>query len=134
MSAAFPAFSNEAPAARSGAVEAKTERFIAPRIDMLRREDGLVLLVDMPGTTDKGIDLHVEKNVLTLTGRPETEALEGFEPAYKEYRARPYRRVFTMSEEVDIERIEASLKNGVLRLFFPVSETTKPKKIAVRQG
>lgn len=128
------AFSTETPAARGGALEKQPERFIAPRIDMLQREDGLVLLVDMPGTVDKGIDLHVEKNVLTLTGRPEAETLEGFEPVYREYRARPYRRVFTLSEEVDTEKIEASLKNGVLRLFFPISETVKPRKIAVRQG
>jgi HSP20 family molecular chaperone IbpA len=108
-----------------------TQPVFVPPTDIYETEDAVVLVADMPGVGEKDVDVQLEQGVLTIRGHVTPEDHEGFQPAYGEYRVGDYERSFTLSDEVDPEGIDATLKNGVLRLDLRKKEEVKPKKIAV---
>jgi len=107
---------------------------VTPAVDIYDRKDALVLLADIPGAEAGSVDVRYEHDVLTITARVKGESFEGYEAVMSEYRAGEYYRAFTLTEDIDAEKIEASVKNGVLRLVLPKSEKAKPKKITVTAG
>jgi HSP20 family protein len=115
-----------------GAERTRTRPVYAPRTDILETDDGLVLLADMPGVSPDGVDVTLERQVLTIRGRAEDSPPQGFSPVYREYQPGDYERSFTLSEEIEAERIEASCKNGVLRLVLPKAGPAQTKRIQVR--
>jgi len=112
----------------------KNMKVFIPRVDICETKDAIVLLADMPGVDEKSIDITLEKNVLTLSGRVEPDTYEGYRPAYVEYEAGDFERAFTLSDEIDRDRIEASVKNGVLKLTLPKAEPVKLRKINVKSA
>jgi HSP20 family molecular chaperone IbpA len=122
----------EVSAPAQGAERTRTRPVYAPRTDIFETEDGLVLLADMPGVAADGVDVTLERNVLTIRGRTQDSAPPGFSPVYREYEPGDYERVFTLSEDIEAERIEASVNNGVLRLFLPKAGPAQTKRIQVR--
>jgi HSP20 family protein len=119
----------EAPA---GVERASARRVYVPRVDIYEAGDEVILTADMPGVDEQSVDITLEKNVLMIEGRVEMERPEGYDLAYAEYGIGDYHRTFALSNEVDQGRIEATVKNGVLRLVLPKSEVAKTRKIAVR--
>jgi len=103
-----------------------------PRADVVETKDSVVVLADMPGVDEKSLDITLEKNVLTIFGSVEAQWPKGHTPEYVEYDIGDYRRAFTLSDEVDREGIQASVKNGVLRLTLPKAGPAKAKKITVK--
>jgi HSP20 family protein len=103
-----------------------------PRVDIYENKDSLYLLADMPGVDDKTVDIELEKNILTITGRVENGRIKDATMMYSEYETGDYERVFTLSDEIDRDKIVAAVKNGVLRLELPKAEKVKPKKIAIK--
>ena len=110
----------------------RNRKVYVPKVDIYETKDAMVLIADMPGVDDKSVDITLEKNVLTITGNVESPAYEGKTLAYAEYDTGDYQRAFTISDEVDQDRIEAAVENGVLRLTLPKVETAKIKKVAVK--
>jgi HSP20 family molecular chaperone IbpA len=104
-----------------------------PRVDIYESDGEIVLVADMPGVDEKLVDITLESNVLTISGDVEPVRPDGYELAYAEYRVGDYQRSFSLSNEVDQEHIEATLKDGVLRLCLPKAGPTT-KKIAVKTG
>jgi HSP20 family molecular chaperone IbpA len=107
-------------------------RTFIPRVDIYETEDNFVLLADMPGVNENSVEITLEKNILTINGYANPQAPENYKPAYAEYHYGNYERTFALSDEVDREQIEATVKNGVLRLVMPKAETAKTRKITVR--
>ena len=103
----------------------------APRADIFETKDGIDVLVDMPGVSAETVDITLEKNVLTINGYVEPYGPEGYTLAWAEYRDGDYQRRFTLSDEIDREKIEANIRDGVLRLHLPKAEAAKTRKIAV---
>ena len=97
-------------------------------------DDTTVLLADMPGVDEKSVDINLEKNVLTITGYVQPEISDGHKLVYAEYDTGDYQRAFTLSNEINRDKIEATLKDGVLRLILPKAEAAKPRKIGVKVG
>jgi HSP20 family molecular chaperone IbpA len=123
------------PAAPAGGDEARepVERFLfTPPIDIYETEEGLVLHADLPGVSIKTLDLQVQDNKLTLFGRVGQSAPEGARPVHQEYAVGDYLRSFILSDEVDYERISATMSNGVLKVVLPKSAKAKPRRIDVR--
>ncbi len=104
---------------------------IAPRVDLLEKEDELLLLADMPGVRPEDVDVRFENGELTVHGR-RTAAHADKERALWEYEVTNYFRSFRVTEHIAADRIEAELKNGVLTLHLPKVEAVKPRRIAVR--
>ena len=103
-----------------------------PRADIYETDEAIYLVADMPGVDEHSLDITLEKGVLTLNGAVEPEAPEGFSLTYAEYRVGDYVRSFSLSDEIDQEAIEATLKDGVLRLKLPKILEARIKKIAVK--
>jgi len=103
-----------------------------PRVDIYETKDALVLVADMPGVDEKSVDVQLEKNILTITGCVYTDEAKGRSIVYSEYETGDYERTFTLSDEIDSEKIKATVKNGVLRLELPKAEKAKPKKIIIQ--
>jgi len=103
-----------------------------PRVDIYENKESLFLMADMPGVDEKTVDIELEKNILTITGRAENGRIKDAAMMYSEYKIGDYERVFTLSDEIDRDRIVATVKNGVLRLELPKAEKVKPKKIAIQ--
>jgi HSP20 family molecular chaperone IbpA len=86
----------------------------------------------MPGVDENTVEIILEKNVLTLRGFIDVVAPANHKLVYAEYEAGDYERSFTLSDEIDRDKIEASLKNGVLNVWLAKAGPAKTRKISVK--
>ncbi len=105
-----------------------------PPIDIYETPEGLVLYADLPGVTAEGLDLQVQENRLTLFGRIQNAEPPSIGVIHQEYQVGDYLRSFILSDEVDHDRIQAKLTNGVLRVELPRAARAKPRRIEVSPG
>ena len=110
----------------------KNRPVYVPRVDIIENNDSITLLADMPGVDEGTVDIVLEKDLLTINGTVEPQAHKDHRVAYAEYGTGDYRRAFTVTDAIDHNRIEATVKNGVLKLVLPKGERAKPKKISVK--
>ena len=106
------------------------ERFVSPPVDIYDSPEGLVLLADLPGVAPEDLKVRLEENTLTIQANPK-HLVDG-EATYKEFELVNFFRQFELSEEVDQEKISASLSHGVLKLQLPRAEKAKPREIPVQ--
>ncbi len=102
-----------------------------PPIDIYETPEGLVLYADLPGVDSEGLDLQVHDNRLTLFGRVKTDVSESAHLLHQEYHVGDFLRSFILSDEVDHDRIQAKLTNGVLRVELPRAARAQPRRIDV---
>jgi HSP20 family protein len=119
-------------AAPEGAERTRAARMYTPPVDIVERKDDIVVLADMPGVDEKSVDITLEKNVLSIYGRVEPEIPEGHRLIEQQYGVGDYQRSFTLSGEVDRDRIRATVKGGVLKLVLPKGDAAKARKIEVK--
>jgi HSP20 family molecular chaperone IbpA len=110
----------------------RANRVFIPRVDIVERNEEIVLTADMPGVSEKNVDITVDKNVLTITGKVEDARPQGHALTLREYDVGDFQRVFTLPNQIDQEHIHASVRNGVLRLVLPKAQAAKAKKIEVK--
>jgi HSP20 family protein len=110
----------------------RQRRVYIPRADIYETHDDVVVIVDIPGVDEKSVDITLEKNVLTINAYPTDYQPEGYSTVYSEYGMGDYQRRFVISNEIDQEKIEAGVKNGVLHLRLPKAGPAKTRKITVR--
>lgn len=109
----------------------RNRRVFIPRADVYETSETIVVLTDMPGVNDNSIDITLEKNVLTLQGFTHQQ-VENLPLIYCESPEGNYRRVFTLSEEIERDGIQATIKNGVLKIVLPKSAKARAQKIKVK--
>ncbi len=107
-------------------------RTMVPRVDVLEDETGITLLADLPGVSRESLELHVEGESLTIEGAVTAATPEAMEATYAEVRVPRFRRSFTLSRELDGGRIEAQLRDGVLRLRIPKQEHAQPRRVSIK--
>src|SRR5215831_13997375 len=112
------------------ALSSQEEEFIAPDVNIYESPDGYVVEAEIPGVGKEELEITVEGNEITVTGRRRSEPATG-EVLFSERRAENYRRVFELDPMVDTGKISARVEQGVLTLTLPKSEQVKPRKIAV---
>jgi len=117
---------------QEGVERTSSRKVYTPHVDIIERNEDIVLIADMPGVDEKSVDIILEKNMLTIHGETTPEVPEGNRLAVSEYGIGDYQRVFTLSDEVDRNKIQASVKNGVLKLILPKAEAEKARKIEVK--
>ena len=103
-----------------------------PSVDIFETEKDINLLADLPGVKSDDLKIDLRDNVLTLSGdvTPFEESDEN--DIFIEYEVGKYYRQFSVTEEIDQDKIEGELKDGVLRLILPRAEKAVPKKITVK--
>ncbi len=116
--------------AESVAERTRAQRAFVPRVDIYETNDAIAVIADMPGVDAGSVDITLEQNVLTINGYVNEKRPEGYALAYAEYRTGDFVRSFTLSNQIDQDRIEAGVKDGVLRLHLPKVKPTS-KKISV---
>jgi HSP20 family protein len=85
----------------------------------------------MPGVDDLSLEVELADGVLSLFGRVSVKEYENVKPVYTEYNIGNYARRFTLSKEIDSDRISARMINGVLELQLPKAERAKPRRLAI---
>ncbi len=122
----------ESGTAPASAQEEKKAALVPP-VDIYENEHGIILLADMPGVSKDGLDIQVDKDILTIRGSIAQAIPEDAKPLYVEFSGPGrYERAFTIGPDVDIDKIEASMHSGVVKLVLPKAEHSKPHKIEVK--
>jgi len=103
-----------------------------PAVDIFETDKEITLLADMPGVKAGELKIDLRENVLTLDGDVKAPEGVGEVDVIREYRTGKYYRQFTLSQVIDQAKINAELKDGVLRLRLPKVEAATPRKIAVK--
>lgn len=116
-------------AARNAAAEQHPA--LVPAVDVFEDENGITLKADLPGVSKENLNVHVEADQLTIEGQVALGESARLEPVYAEVRVAQYRRTFSLGRDLDTEKIDASMKNGVLTLRIPKGEKAKPRRIPV---
>ena len=107
------------------------EAFVTPLTDIYEEENGLHVVVDLPGVEKSGLKLAVENDILTIEGHVNASNSDT-NYLIREFEPTNYFRQFELSESVNREKINAELKNGVLSIFLPRAEALKPRTIDVK--
>jgi HSP20 family protein len=112
----------------------RDQPFVVPPVDVYENESGITLLADLPGVSRDRLGVRVDGETLIVEASATTAQPEGMQLIYGEAQYPSYRRQFTLSRELDSSRIEAALKDGVLKLQIPRREEAKPRRVEVRVG
>ena len=107
---------------------------VIPPVDVFEDESGITLLADLPGVSRERLGVRVDGDSLVIEGTVDVSGPKDMDIVYGEAQVPAYRREFTLSRELDSSRIEAQLKDGVLRLSIPKAEEARPRRIEVRVG
>lgn len=116
---------NEAQAAEAERIE-----YRAPDVNIYETAEGYTLEADLPGVAKDGVEISLDQNSLTITGRRRHRQPEGAH--YRESTDADFRRVFELDPVIDTGRIVARVEDGVLTLDLPKAEQAKPRQIAVK--
>jgi HSP20 family molecular chaperone IbpA len=118
-----PATNVEQDKARSAA--------LLPPVDVVEDSSGITLYADLPGVAKDALNLRVEADTLTIEGDLALPLPEGMQATHADVELSRYRRVFTLSKELDTQKVSAELANGVLRVRIPKAEHAQPRRIQV---
>ena len=108
------------------------EREWSPSVDVLEKEGKLILRAELPGIDEKDIDLKIEGNVLTLKGEKKLEKEDEKNNYHRmETFYGSFTRSFTLPETVELDKVSADYKNGILTITIPHKPEVRPREIAV---
>ena len=118
------------------APERSEEDAFSPLVDVYEAQDGTtMLLAEVPGASADTLDIRVDKGVLTIGAEAALpEVSDEYARTYTGFVSGTYFRAFALSDEIDREKIEASLHNGLLTVRLPKAETARTRKIEISEG
>jgi HSP20 family molecular chaperone IbpA len=105
---------------------------LTPPVDVVEDASGITLYADLPGVSRDKLNLHVEVDTLTVEAEADLSLPEGLTSQHTEVGLANFRRVFTLSKELDTEKVAAELAQGVLKLRIPKAEHAQPRRIDVK--
>lgn len=108
------------------------DRSLSPAVDVVETSDEIVLTCDLPGVKKDDLDLSISRNVITIKGEKKGEQKkEGAKTFRKETWSGSFQRTLSLPETVDPDKVEASMKEGVLTVKIAKREEVKPRQISV---
>lgn len=107
-------------------------RLVAPGVDIYENNDEILLHADLPGVEREEMTINLENGRLTLAGR--RRVADRGAAIFEEFGEVEYRRTFAVPQGIDIGKVGAELKDGVLRLHLPKSDAVKPRQVEIREG
>ena len=105
---------------------------VAPMVDILENDNEILLFADMPGVDKKDISINIDNGRLALSGIREVKPVGAV--TWEEFGDVEYRRTFSVPQTIDVSGVNAELKEGVLLLHLPKSESAKPRQIEIKAG
>jgi HSP20 family molecular chaperone IbpA len=112
----------------------REEAALLPAVDVIEDAHGITLYADLPGVPKEKLSLQVEAGTLTIEGEVDLDLPEGMEATHAEVSLPRYRRVFSLSKELDSEKVAAEFNQGVLKLRIPKAEHAQPRRIEIQVG
>ena len=103
-----------------------------PRTNLYDVGDHFEVVLEVPGFKKEGLDIKIQGNYLEISGTYKTDTPEGYSAHRVERGTASFSRSFTLPSDVDADKTEAALKNGLLVLTLPKSEAAKPKQITIK--
>lgn len=116
----------------NGKTSPESQATLLPPVDVIEDSAGITLMADLPGVSKEKLSIQLEKNRLTIEGEVALDIPQEMQSSHAEVQVPRYRRVFTLSQELDSEKAAAELSNGVLKLRIPKAQHMQPRKIEVR--
>ena len=107
-------------------------RQVTPLVDIYENDDEILLHAEMPGVKKDDITVNIDNGNLTLTG-VRTLTMEGA-GEWEEFGNVEYQRAFSVPQTIDVNKVKAELKDGILALHLPKSEAAKPRQIEIKAG
>ena len=104
---------------------------LKPAYRIVQTAEAWTLLAQLPGITKDGLEVTAEDGVISIRGRRQWQQPEGWTPLYRESYDSAYALTLEYDHTVDAGKIQAELKDGVLRVSLPKAETAKPRKITI---
>jgi len=111
---------------------ARQDATLLPPVDVVEDATGITLYADLPGVPRDKLDLRVDGDQLNIEAELALAVPQGMTPSHAEVSRSRYRRAFTLSKELDPEKVSAELSQGVLRVRIPKAEHAQPRKISVQ--
>jgi HSP20 family molecular chaperone IbpA len=105
---------------------------LRPPADVFEDVNGITLLLDMPGVSKEHLSVQTDNNTLTVEGDIQIAMQQGMDALYAEVHSTHFRRSFTLSGELEPDKTEANLKDGILTLRVPKRSELRPRRIDVR--
>ena len=107
-------------------------RQVAPLVDIYENDDEILLHAEMPGVRKDQITINIDNGNLSLSGIRKMTS-DGVAD-WAEFGDVEYQRIFSVPQTIDVAKVRAELKDGVLALHLPKSEAAKPKTIKVKSA
>lgn len=111
---------------------AQAEAALLPPVDVIEDVNGITLYADLPGVPKEKLSLQVEAETLTIEGEIVLDLPEGMESTHAEVGLPRYRRVFSLSKELDANKVNAEFNQGVLKLRIPKAEHAQPRRVEIQ--
>ena len=109
----------------------RSDAALLPPVDVFENSTGITLRTDLPGVPKDKLTLQVEAGTLTIEGEVSIPTPEGMQATYAEVDVPRFRRVFTLSKELDTAKVSAEFKHGVLSIRIPKAEHAQPRRIDI---
>lgn len=103
---------------------------VAPLVDIYENDDEILLHADMPGVAREAVTVNVDNGRLEISGVRKVNASGSV--GWQEYGDVEYRRAFSVPQTIDVGKVNAELRDGVLRLHLPKAEAAKPRVIEIK--
>jgi HSP20 family molecular chaperone IbpA len=116
----------------AGTVQGARDTAVQPPVDIFEDREGITLEADMPGVSKERLNVRVDGENLLLEGSVQFELPEQAQALYADIRSTTYRCTFVLSRELESDKIEANLKDGVLRVRIPKRAELRPRRIEVQ--
>jgi HSP20 family protein len=116
----------------ASAAPTRAETALQPPVDVFEDAAGITLYADLPGVPKDKLHLEIDADTLTIEGEAQLDLPGDLEANHAEITVPRYRRVFTLSRELDTEKVSAEMHQGVLKLRLPKAAHAQPRKIEVR--
>jgi HSP20 family protein len=116
---------------RKGGSAGYSEAALTPPVDVVEDATGITLYADLPGVSKETLHLQVESDTLTIDAESGLSVPKGLQSNHTEVGLGRFRRVFTLSKELDTEKISAELARGVLTLRIPKAAKAQPRRIDI---
>jgi HSP20 family protein len=111
------------------AIRRQEQETLLPAADIWETPEEIILKLDMPGVGKDDLDIKVEGDTLAIHGKVQGEMPD--QVLYAEHRPGDYRREFSLSGDLDQNKISAAMNAGVLTVKIAKAEKVKPKRIAI---
>jgi len=119
---------------RESTAPSRQEPALWPPVDVIEDATGITLYADLPGAPRDQLSLRVEGDTLTIEAEMALAVPKEMEASHAEVQRARYRRAFTLSKELDADKVNAEFSHGVLRVRVPKADHARPRRITVNVG